>query len=309
MDVRGLLHQLRLVLQQGKNSDLRRSHAWGKAQNGAGLVPFGGLFPFLRRENFAAAVAGGNPFFPVCFAEQHEHAARETGRRLDHMGDVSLVPFLIEILQLGFPMRLVLGQIEASPVRNAFQLAEFAWRVKRIGIFHVGASGRVVREFVGFVILSGSCPHEGLEHQVETSRFGQFACVVFAGMFARLPWAFHFTHVVRPKPGLAGAAIDHWIVESRHVAGCLPDLGILDDRGVEPHDLELPSIRPRGWITDHVTPPRVPEVVLQFDPERAEVPETVDSTVDLRCGKNESPAFTERYQAVHGGSFLHCRAS
>ena len=81
------------------------------------------------------------------------------------------------------------------------------------------------------------------------------------------------------------AAVDHEIVEEIVMARTLPHLRMHDDRAIETHHIERTrcSRQCAEFVVadDHVAPPGFLDVALQLDTERAVIPETIETTIDL----------------------------
>src|SRR6266852_4724315 len=92
---------------------------------------------------------------------------------------------------------------------------------------------------------------------------------------------------------LTRAAVYHEICEPPDVPARLPHLRIHNDRAIHPHHLNFLPLRPRRRIAHHVLPPRVLDVLLQLDAERAVVPEAVDAAIDFARLKDEPAAATK----------------
>jgi hypothetical protein len=141
-------------------------------------------------------------------------------------------------------------------------------------------------------------PHEGLEHEIEEPRLRQRTTAAAdrtLGIgFARRSLD---ARIVAPKAILALPAVNEWIGESGHVAGCFPDARVHQDRGVETLDV-VPCV-------DHGVPPAVLHVLLELDPERPVVPHRAQPSVDLGGLKHEAPALREGDQLVHQGGIGH----
>src|SRR5262249_28842919 len=71
---------------------------------------------------------------------------------------------------------------------------------------------------------------EGLEHQVEGTRFRELALRATLGADIAF-------EVIGPEAFLAVAAVDHWVGESRYVAARFPDSRVHDDRSIDTDDV------------------------------------------------------------------------
>ena len=91
--------------------------------------------------------------------------------------------------------------------------------------------------------------------------------------------------LVEAEPPLGFTAVGHHVVEQVIVPRALPDLGMHDQRAVEPNHRERRGGPGRGRelvvVGDHVAPPRLLHVALEFDPQGAVVPKAVQPAVDL----------------------------
>ena len=99
--------------------------------------------------------------------------------------------------------------------------------------------------------------------------------------------------MVGADPFVGDRALAHHVGEGVDVAAGLPDRRMHDDGGIQTDDI-LP-------VAGHGTPPGVAEIPLQFCSERAVVPESPDSSVDLRGLVDEAPAFAETDDLLHAG--------
>src|SRR5262245_16221093 len=106
-------------------------------------------------------------------------------------------------------------------------------------------------------------------------------------------------HFVGSKALTAFQAIHHRIAKPTHMSAGFPYLRIHDDRAVHAHHLNLLPVWSERRAADHIVPPSGFDVVLEFDSERAVVPEAVDSAVDLARSKDESLAPAQRDQFFH----------
>src|SRR5215471_18609020 len=86
-----------------------------------------------------------------------------------------------------------------------------------------------------------------------------------------------------------------------------------DDGAVEPYHLELArsAVQHVDVVVpgDHVAPPRLLDVALQFHPERPIVPEAVQAAVDLARLKEEAPTLAQRHQFFHVHVWPHSSSS
>ena len=97
--------------------------------------------------------------------------------------------------------------------------------------------------------------------------------------------------------------IDHVVVEKVVVSRALPNLGVHDDRAIEPFHREG---RRGAWqrrhvvvAIDHFTPPRFFDVTFEFDSQWAVVPKTLQAAVDYAGLKKKSTLFAK------GNDFFH----
>ena len=114
------------------------------------------------------------------------------------------------------------------------------------------------------------------EHHVEGARLGQIARAT-AGAFA-------FDMVGAPA-AFAGAAVDEGVVEGLFVTRVLPDQFVHQNRGVETFHV-VTGI-------DIGAPPRIDDVVFEFDAQRAVVKHPLQAAVDIRTGEDEPASFAQ----------------
>jgi len=91
---------------------------------------------------------------------------------------------------------------------------------------------------------------------------------------------------------LGNFAVDQRIGEAGHVTGRLPDLRVHDDGRFDPDDIVA--------APDHVVPPAVADVFLQFRAERSVIEKPVEAAVDFGRRKHKPAALRERDEVVHG---------
>ena len=125
-------------------------------------------------------------------------------------------------------------------------------------------------------------PGEGLEHQVELPRFGEFAAVL---LVARP------THLVGAEALVTFPALQQWVGEVLDVTGRHPDLGVHENAGVDAHDVVAQL--------DHAAPPGAFDVVAQRHSQGAEVVHALDATVDLARLIKEAAALREGDELLH----------
>ena len=110
-------------------------------------------------------------------------------------------------------------------------------------------------------------------------------------------------HLVEAVAAFRLAAVDHVVVEEVVMARTLPDLRVHDDRAVQ-----AGHFKGRGGAGrrvqfvmggDHVVPPGLADVPLQFDPQGAVVPEALQSAVDFAGLKEKSPPPAQGDQLFH----------
>ena len=98
-------------------------------------------------------------------------------------------------------------------------------------------------------------------------------------------------------------AIDHHVAEQIIMTGRLPHARVHDDRRLDAGHLEgsRRAFRLHALVVhgDHITPPRLLDVALELDAERAVVPQPVESTVNLRGLENEPASPAERHDFFH----------
>ena len=85
-----------------------------------------------------------------------------------------------------------------------------------------------------------------------------------------------------------------------------PDFRIHDDRAIEPDHFDFLAVRTGGWVADHVLPPGVLDVLLEFDSQGAVVPEAVDATVDGGRLEDEAGVRKELGEFRHVDLGHHC---
>src|SRR5581483_4555799 len=115
-------------------------------------------------------------------------------------------------------------------------------------------------------------PHERLEHEVELTCLGELAAAL-AGVLVGLLGTEDLREVVGAEARLALLAVYERVAEAGDVARRLPHARVHQDRAVEPDDV---AARP-----DHLAPPRVLDVALELDADRAVVPAAREAAVDL----------------------------
>ena len=113
-----------------------------------------------------------------------------------------------------------------------------------------------------------------LEHQVEVARLGQRALVAFAGVHRRFASALELLQMVRAEALPARAAVDERVGEAFEVARGLPHARMLEDRGVDRHDVVA--------LLQHRAPPLVLDVRLEQHPVVPVVVRGAHASVDLR---------------------------
>ncbi len=132
-----------------------------------------------------------------------------------------------------------------------------------------------------------------------------FGAAGFAGNKDSLAMIFQPTalHLVVPVAFFRLAAIDHVIMEQVVVPGDLPDLRVHDDRAVQAH--HFVGRRGAGGdnqlvVTgDHVPPPGLADVPLQFHAHRPVVPKALQSAVYLARLEEKSAPLAQGDQLVH----------
>ena len=86
------------------------------------------------------------------------------------------------------------------------------------------------------------------------------------------------------------AAGDQGVAEAAHVSGGFPDTGVHDNGSVQADHIFAAA--------NHVLPPGVLHVALQFNAERAVIPEPVDTAIDLRPLEDEPTPLAQGRQRV-----------
>ena len=104
-------------------------------------------------------------------------------------------------------------------------------------------------------------------------------------------FVFENEDLVGAVAALGFAAVDHRVFKVADVAGGFPDFRVHDDGAVEADDVFA--------ALDGGFPPAFLDVALQFDAERAVVPEAVDASVDFRGLENKAAALAERGEGIH----------
>jgi len=125
----------------------------------------------------------------------------------------------------------------------------------------------------------------GFEHQVEGARGGLFA-MALGNHFARFCGQ-GISLVGRAETPFARLAINHRVAERVHVAAGLPDLRMHDDGGFETGDVVT--------LAGHGVPPEFLDIALEFGAERAVVPKSIDTAVNLGGLKNETAPLAQRH--------------
>src|SRR6185437_8418200 len=105
--------------------------------------------------------------------------------------------------------------------------------------------------------------------------------------------------VIGTETLLAAFAIDQRVGEVLQMARGFPGARMLQDRAVETDDVAARR--------HHRAPPRLLDVALEFDAERAVVPRRAEAAVDLACGEDDSAALAEIDQLVHRDRALAAR--
>src|SRR5205807_460926 len=101
--------------------------------------------------------------------------------------------------------------------------------------------------------------------QVEHARLGELALLCFTRPLARLLVTARILELVGTEAALARAAVHERIGEAGDVAAGFPRARMHEDRGVQSFDV---IAHPH-----HRLPPRVLEIFLQLDAERAIIPD------------------------------------
>ena len=161
------------------------------------------------------------------------------------------------------------GELAAGAVEDVFE----------VDVDALGGFGPEV-DFGGGV-FDGA--HEGLEHEVELSRVGEFALAVGAGLGV---------DVVGAESLMAGAALDEGVGEVAEVSAGLPGGGMHEDGGVEGNGVVAEL--------EHGAPPGIFDVALELGAEGAVVPGGVEAAVDFAALEEEAAAFGEGEELVHG---------
>ena len=104
-------------------------------------------------------------------------------------------------------------------------------------------------------------------------------------------FVFEDENLVGAVATLGFAAVEHRVFKVADMAGSFPDFGVHDDGAVEADDVFA--------ALDGGFPPAFFDVALQFDAERAVVPEAVNAAVDFRGLENKAAALAERGQSIH----------
>ena len=167
------------------------------------------------------------------------------------------------------------GELAAGAVEDVFE----------VDVDALGSFGPEV-DFGGGV-FDGA--HEGLEHEVELARFGEFALTVGAGLGV---------DVVGSESLMAGAALDEGVGEVAEVSAGLPGGGMHEDGGVEGDGIVAEL--------EHGAPPGVFDVALELGAEGAVVPGGVEAAVDFAALEEEAAALGEGEELFHCYVGLSC---
>src|SRR5260221_8259930 len=124
--------------------------------------------------------------------------------------------------------------------------------------------------------------HEGLEHQVEAARLGELAAAL--GASAALD-------VVGAEALLAVFAVDQRVGEILQMARGFPGARMLQDGAVEADDIAARR--------HHRAPPRLLDVALELNAERAVIPGRTEAAVDIAGRKDDPAALAEIDQLLH----------
>ncbi len=99
------------------------------------------------------------------------------------------------------------------------------------------------------------------------------------------------------------AIVHHRIAEAADVTARFPDFRVHQQRAVETDHAERARragrLRRLVVMRDHVVPPRLLEVALELDTERAVIPGAVQAAVDFTRREDESPSLAERHYLFH----------
>ena len=143
-------------------------------------------------------------------------------------------------------------------------------------------------------------PHEGLEHEVEEPGLTELALFGLARVLRGLATAGLHGELILPEALLAGLALHEGIGEALHMARRLPDPGMHEDRRIQTlHVVPL---------VNHPRPPALLDVPLEFDPERAVVPDRTGAPVDLGGLEDETASLGQRHELLHQVMLGHGRA-
>src|SRR5207244_4139130 len=85
-------------------------------------------------------------------------------------------------------------------------------------------------------------------------------------------------------------AIDHRVGKILDMSGCFPRAGMHEDRSVDPFDIPPPG---------HILPPCLLDISQELHPERAVVPGSIQSAVNLRRLEDKTSPFTEGNELLH----------
>src|SRR5208282_4998170 len=124
--------------------------------------------------------------------------------------------------------------------------------------------------------------HEGFEHQVEIARRRQFATACGAAVAL---------NPIGAETLLAVFAIDQRVGEVFQMTRRFPGARMLKNRRIEPEHVAA--------VLHHLTPPRLLDVALQLDAQRAVVEGGSESPVDVARWKNNSTALAQVDQFFH----------
>ena len=97
--------------------------------------------------------------------------------------------------------------------------------------------------------------------------------------------------MVGAEPFLAVFAVDKRVGKTGQMAGSFPYLRVHEDGGVEAHDVAA--------AVHHGAPPRLLDVALELDAERAVVPAAVEAAVNFARLEDKTAPLAQAYDGAH----------
>ncbi len=162
----------------------------------------------------------------------------------------------------------------------------FARNIEDVLELHENCLGRF-RAQIGHARFVFGCADIGFEHEVKRPGLGQ----IFAATGRTLFNAIFLRKLVRPKPGLAGSAVNHRIAKRLLVPARFPYRPVHQNRAIHSDDVVA--------LVDHDAPPVILDIALQLDPERPVIPQPIETAVDFARLKNEAAPFAQANDFFH----------